>query len=48
VEASTNLPAGNWVPIFTTTAPLDGLFQFVVPEDVSSYPNRFYRVVTSP
>jgi hypothetical protein len=47
VEASTNLPADDWVPIFTTNAPLDGLFQFVIP-DVPSYPTRFYRLVTSP
>ena len=45
VEASTNLPTGNWVPIFITNAPPNGLFQFIVP-DASSYPTRFYRVVT--
>jgi hypothetical protein len=49
VEASTNLPAGagDWMTIFTTTAPSSGLFQFIVP-DTSSYPARFYRLVPSP
>jgi hypothetical protein len=46
VEASTNLPSGNWVPIFTTNAPLTGVFQFIIP-DTSSYPARFYHIVTN-
>lgn len=42
VQASTNLI--NWVPVFTNTTPVNGLFQFTDPT-ATSYPSRFYRTV---
>jgi hypothetical protein len=45
VETSTDLI--NWSPVFTNTAPINGLFQYVDPNPATGR-SRFYRVVTAP
>ncbi len=45
VQVSTNLV--NWVPIYTNSAPVNGLFQFL-DSQTANYPARFYRVVSGP
>lgn len=42
VQVSTNLV--NWVPLFTNSTPVNGLFQYVDPQ-AANYPSRFYRIV---
>ena len=45
VQASTNLI--NWVSVYTNPPPFNSPFTFTDP-NASSYPDRFYRVITGP
>jgi uncharacterized delta-60 repeat protein len=46
IEASTNLSATNWAPVFTNTTPTNVLFY--ADPDAGNSPTRFYRAFQSP